>query len=155
MDMLVKLYRLPSIDIQTQCAAKDLVIRAPIGPECERIFRWVEQEFGLSWASEARVAMQNNPLSILIALQADSLIGFACYDATARGFFGPIGLIPRVHRLGVGSLLLLTTLQRMRTVGYGYAIVGKVGVPEFFRRVAGAAEIADSDPGIYAHNWQG
>jgi hypothetical protein len=39
----------------------------------------------------------------------------------------------------------------MRTMGYGYAIAGHVGAPEFFKRVAGAIEIPDSTPGIYAN----
>ena len=50
---------------------------------------------------------------------------------------------------GVGAAPLRACLDDMRAVGYGYAIVGAVGVPEFFKRVAGAAEIPDSTPGIY------
>jgi hypothetical protein len=38
----------------------------------------------------------------------------------------------------------------MRAAGYGYAIVGAVGAKEFFTRVAGASDIADSTPGLYA-----
>jgi hypothetical protein len=37
----------------------------------------------------------------------------------------------------------------MRSVGYAYAVAGAVGVPEFFRRVAGAIEIEGSTPGVY------
>jgi hypothetical protein len=51
---------------------------------------------------------------------------------------------------GLGSALLLACLRDMRAVGYGYAIAGAVGASEFFRRVAGAIDIPDSTPGLYA-----
>jgi hypothetical protein len=51
----------------------------------------------------------------------------------------------------VGAALLLACLHDMRAMGYGYAIAGQVGAPEFFRRVAGAVEIPDSTPGLYAN----
>ena len=37
----------------------------------------------------------------------------------------------------------------MRSAGYGYAIVGGVGAPGFFQRVAAAVEIEGSTPGLY------
>jgi hypothetical protein len=37
----------------------------------------------------------------------------------------------------------------MRAMGYGYAVVGAAGAPEFFRRVAAATVIEDSTPGLY------
>jgi GNAT superfamily N-acetyltransferase len=52
---------------------------------------------------------------------------------------------------GIGAALLLACLHDMRTMGYGYAIAGWVGEPEFFRKVAGAIEIPDSTPGLYAN----
>jgi len=45
---------------------------------------------------------------------------------------------------------LRACLNDMHAAGYGYAIVGHVGEPEFFRRIAGAIEIPDSTPGLYA-----
>ena len=38
----------------------------------------------------------------------------------------------------------------MRTLGYGYAIIGDVGPSAFYERTVGATLIPDSEPGVYA-----
>jgi GNAT superfamily N-acetyltransferase len=150
-DMLIRLYALPE---PTQPDAlrslADTEVRKPIGCEHEQIVAWVLAEFGAGWASEARVALQNRPVSLLVAVQGAQPIGFVCYDATARGYVGPIGVQALARGTGIGTALLRAALAEMRSVGYGYAIAGAVGAVEFFRRVAGATEIADSTPGLYA-----
>jgi predicted N-acetyltransferase YhbS len=77
------------------------------------------------------------------------VLGFCAYDANTRGFVGPIGVLALARGAGIGAALLHACLGDMRAMGYGYAVAGAVGAPEFFRRVAGATEIEDSTPGIY------
>ncbi len=150
-DMLIRLYALPEpTGDETDPCHADWLVRKPIGCEHEEIVSWVATEFGTGWASEARAALHNRPVSLQVAVQGEQPIGFVCYDATARGFVGPIGVQTSARGSGVGSALLRTALEEMRTVGYGYAIAGAVGAVDFFRRVAGATEIADSTPGLYA-----
>jgi ribosomal protein S18 acetylase RimI-like enzyme len=157
-----------------------LTVRKPIGPEHDLIVAWVALAFGPGWASEARVALGNRPATLFVAvgsgqgdparssLQAGAappagpvaapapptspphLLGFACYDATARGMVGPIGVADAARGHGIGAALLLACLQDMHAAGYAYAVAGSVGAPAFFRRVAGAVEIPDSSPGLYA-----
>jgi len=76
-------------------------------------------------------------------------VGFGCYDATCRNFFGPAGVEESLRGRGIGSGILLGCLEAMRAAGYAYAIIGGVGPREFYARVAGAIEIPDSSPGIY------
>ena len=150
-DMLIRLYALPAPpQSATTATAADPLVRKPIGCEHEQIVAWVQSDFGAGWASEARVALQNRPVSLLVAVQGGQPIGFVCYDATARGYVGPIGVQASARGTGIGAALLRAALAEMRTVGYGYAIAGAVGAVEFFRRVAGATEITDSTPGLYA-----
>ena len=146
MDMLIKLFEPPA----RAAAAPSHLVRKPIGPEQALVLRWVAATFSAGWASEAQVALANRPVSLFIATRAESLAGFCCYDATARGLVGPIGVAPPARGGGIGAALLLACLSDMRGVGYGYAIVGGVGAPEFFQRVAGAIEIQGSTPGLYA-----
>jgi GNAT superfamily N-acetyltransferase len=113
------------------------------------VCQWVAREFSAGWGSEARAAFSNRPVSLFIALRAGTLAGFCCYDATARGFIGPIGVTASERGRGLGAVLLRACLQDMRSVGYAYAVAGAVGTPEFFRRVAGAIEIEGSTPGVY------
>ena len=144
MDLLIRLYE----SAETSAAAVSDV-RKPRAPEHDLVVAWIARHFTPGWASEARVALGNRPVSLFIATSPEGLLGFCCYDATARGFIGPIGVAQQARGSGIGTALLLACLHDMRTVGYGYAIVGGVGVPEFFHRAAGATEIEGSTPGIY------
>jgi ribosomal protein S18 acetylase RimI-like enzyme len=146
MDMLVRLYDLAALVMPPTGAA-----RKPLASEHALIRSWVATAFSTAWASEASAALSNRPVTLFIAQQHNALLGFCCYDATARGFVGPIGVIESARGRGIGAALLLACLHDMRTMGYGYAIAGWVGEPEFFRKVAGATEIPDSTPGIYAN----
>jgi GNAT superfamily N-acetyltransferase len=147
MDMLIRLYATSAPRHLTAAP----VLRKPLGPEYLQVMRWVSEHFTSGWSSEAQAALTNRPTTLFIAHQGPDLQGFCCYDATARGFVGPIGVLESARGKGIGAALLLACLHDMRTMGYGYAIAGWVGEPEFFRKVAGAIEIPDSTPGIYAH----
>ena len=147
-DWLVKLYELPSAARRPALPA-GWSVRKPIGPEHDLVARWVAAHFGPGWASEAGVALGNRPVSLFLAAQDSMLAGFACYDATARGMFGPIGVQTEARGRGLGQALLLACLDDMRALGYAYAVVGSAGPTGFFQRTAGAVEIAGSSPGPY------
>ena len=156
--MLIRLYRPGATEVApaalsfpTLSPDRAIVrLRKPIGPEHAVVVRWVAGHFSAGWASEVQVALNNRPVSVWIATQRAELLGFACFDATARGYFGPIGVADAMRARGLGAALLRVCLQDMRAAGYGYAVAGGVGAPEFFRRVAGAIDIPDSTPGLYA-----
>jgi len=88
-------------------------------------------------------------LSCFIAVQDGKIIGFACYDVTAKGFFGPTGVTAEARGQGVGRALLLATLHGLAEMGYAYAIIGGAGPVDFYRKAVGAIEIEGSEPGIY------
>ena len=151
MDMLVKLYDLaPDATLDLQVRAHGFTIRRALPPELHVVSRWIAARFGEGWASEATVAMTRQPVSCFLAVKGKELVGFACYDATARGFFGPTGVDASARGQGLGQALLNKTLLAMRDVGYGYAIIGGAGPTDFYRRTVGAIAIEGSKPGIYA-----
>ena len=152
-DMLVKLYELAD-DWQFVAEQKHhgIILRKPIGPEKNRVIHWVEVNFGKAWAGETDVAFGNSPRSCFVAHKEDAIVGFACYDATALGFFGPVGVSNRHRRNGTGTALLMACLLDMKLKGYGYAVVGGVQETDFYINTVGALEIPDSTPGIY-HIW--
>jgi GNAT superfamily N-acetyltransferase len=149
-DMLVKLYDLPELEprIAEQRAA-GVSIRRAIAPEKHVVLQWVRAEFGPGWASECDVAFANHPVSCFIAIARDRLAGFACYDATYRDFFGPIGVAEDMRDRGVGTALLLAGLHAMAAEGYAYAIIGDVARPDYYARTVDAVSIEGSTPGIY------
>lgn len=149
-DMLIKLYDLED-DWSFMAAQKKqgIAIRKPIGPETHLIVKWVSDHFSAGWAAETDVALSNRPRSCFAAVKDSSAIGFACYDATALGFFGPIGVAASHRRKGTGTALMTACLLDMKLKGYGYAVVGGVKDPDYYRKNAKAIEIPDSSPGIY------
>ena len=124
-------------------------LRKPIGPEKHGIIAWVADHFGAGWASETDVALCNKPGTCFVAVKDTNIIGFACYDATALGFFGPIGVVKSHRRKGTGTALMTACLLDMKLKGYGYAIVGAVKEANYYKNAVGAIEIPDSAPGIY------
>ena len=149
-DLLVKLYELPSADSnQLSSLPAGTRVRTAMAYEKDAVVDWVRRQFGLAWASECDVAFSNRPISCYIATQSGAILGFACYDSTCRGFFGPIGLIEAMRGHGIGRALLLSCLRAMAAVGYGYAVVGGVQDVDYYSRAVGAIEIPDSAPGIY------
>lgn len=149
-DMLVRLYRLPELQpLQAALAEQGIRIRRCSPYESHLLEAWVARHFSPKWVSEARVAMSHQPPGCIIATREGSIIGFACYDATARGFIGPMGVEPGLRGSGVGKALLTAALHEMRHAGYAYAIIGGVGPADFYKKAVGATDIADSTPGIY------
>ena len=152
-DMLVKLYELDD-DWQFIVGQKNrgITIRKPIGPEKQPLVQWVSDNFGSAWAGETDSAFGNSPRSCFVAVKQAAMVGFACYDATALGFFGPVG-VDRLHRQkGTGTALLMACLLDMKLKGYGYAVVGAVKDTDFYKNTVGAEEIPGSSPGLY-RNW--
>lgn len=150
MDMLVKLYALAhDAALDARMAAEGVTIRRLLAPELKALTDWLVPRFGHGWASEATVAVTRAPPACFVAVKEGVLLGFACYDATARGFFGPTGVDTEARGKGIGHALLLATLSDMRAQGYGYAIIGGAGPTAFYERAVGAIPIEGSVPGIY------
>lgn len=149
-DMLVKLYELPPLEpVLAELRARNIEIRRALAPEKHLISQWVRDNFSLHWASECEVAFARAPIGCFIAVQEGRCIGFACRDATCRGFFGPEGVGDECRGAGVGKGLLLACLHDMWDQGYAYAVIGGAGPVEFYSRSVGATVIEGSSPGIY------
>ncbi len=145
-DMLVRLYALPE---HNKIFKEGYVVRRAAAYEKSVILHWLSQNFSTQWASEADVAFSRQPISCFLALYQERLAGFACYEATCRGYFGPGGVLEGHRGQGLGTRLLLECLRSMKEMGYAYAIIGGVGPKDFYVKTVGAIEIPDSTPGIY------
>jgi hypothetical protein len=149
-DMLVKLYELPDLapTIARQTAL-NVTIRRAIPPEKHIVVDWVRAIFSRAWASETEIAFSQHPVSCYLAVENDELIGFGCYNATYKGFFGPTGVAEAKRKRGTGEALLLACLHAMYAEGFGYAIIGAAGPTGFYEKAVGAVVIPDSWPGVY------
>src|SRR5438093_3879969 len=104
-DMLVKLYTLPEIaPLVAQLKAEGIEVRQAAPSEKRIVADWVRGHFSERWAAECEAAIEQRPVCCYIAVErgptqatndspyslpAEKLVGFACFDVTARGMFGP------------------------------------------------------------------
>ncbi|MDF1859861.1 MAG: GNAT family N-acetyltransferase [Verrucomicrobiales bacterium] len=145
-DLLVKLYDLP----KAEPLPSGFRIKRPLAPEKRTVVSWVEERFGDRWASETELAFSRHPLTCFVALDDSSnLIGFACYDTSFKGFFGPTGVDESFRGKGIGTVLLIRSLEALRESGYAYAIIGYSGADDYYGKTVGAIPIEGSEPGPY------
>lgn len=148
-DMLVRLYDLPdSTELYAAVAAAGVNLRRARAFEKHTVAAFA-RSFSEKWASEVEVALTRQPAACFIATKDRRILGFACYDTTMRGFFGPTGVAEDARGLGLGKALLFKALEGLRESGHAYGIIGGVGPREFYAKACGAIEIPGSDPGIY------
>ncbi|MBS4073494.1 MAG: GNAT family N-acetyltransferase [Algoriphagus sp.] len=152
-DMLVRLMELPDAsELEKRLLEKEkIVFRRAIAPEKHLVSEWVMEQFGAYWKSEVEVAFSRQPVSCWIAQRGNELLGFACYECTARNFFGPTGTKESERGKGIGKVLLIKSLESLREMGYAYAIIGGVGPAEFYEKAVGAKIIESSEVSIYQH----
>lgn len=149
-DMLVKLYELPGLEpALASASAQGVTVRRALSLEKPGVLAWMQANFPL-WAAEVEAALCRTPVSCFLAVREQSLLGFACYDATCRNFFGPMAVLEAERGRGLGRALLLAALHAQRAQGYAYSIIGGVGPPDFYVKAVGAIPIEGSTPGIYA-----
>jgi GNAT superfamily N-acetyltransferase len=164
-DMLVKLYNLPDAhQLLTDLATSRIEIRRALPAEKRQIAEWVRKNFWEPWGSECEAAMENRPVTTFIAVEKNKsednthnpydqlpeiLLGFASYNAVARGMFGPMGVRHDRRGSGIGKALLLACLHSMWSEGYAYAVIGWVGPEQFYEKTVGAVVIQGSEPGPF------
>ena len=151
MDYLVNLTLLgPDEALAVRMKDAGVAIRRALAPEARLVTDWVAANFGNGWASETAVALSRLPPTCYVATRDQKLVGFACHESIARGFFGPTGVEEASRGLGIGHALLLASLIDLKSMGYAYAIIGDVGPSAFYEKTVGAMPIPNSAPGIYA-----
>ncbi len=170
-DMLVKLYNLPPLQPALDAIAPmHIQIRpARVGEETQ-IMPWIAQHFNPGWENGVVYAIHRSPCSLFIAIEKqppdpvradpyglppEKLVGFACYDSSNRGMFGPMGVHPRYEGRGIGTALLLTALHAMWNENYAYAVIGWAGPVDWYASRVGATLIPDSEPGPFRGRLEG
>jgi GNAT superfamily N-acetyltransferase len=149
-DMLVRLYDLPdSAPHYARVAAAGFAVRRADPWERERFRAFVQKHFGTLWAVEAERAFVHEPITAWLAVRGPELCGFACYECTRRGYFGPTGVREDLRGQGLGAALLFRCLESMLEMGYGYAVIGGVGPAAFYEKLVGAFVIPGSETGVY------
>jgi len=144
-DMLVRLYDMPE-DFDDSPLKKDgVAIKRALVLDRDTILDYVRSNFNDSWVCECEYALFNDPISCYIAVKDKTIIGFACYDTTAKGVFGPMGVTEAFRGKGIGEALLRSCLNSMREKGYAYTVIAWVtdAIP-FYKKTVNAEVIEGS-----------
>ena len=144
-DLLVNLLKLPA----RESPSPEFNLRRAQPFELTAVRNFVAENFSPTWADEISVGFARQPISVFVATIDRELAGFAGYECTRRGFFGPTGVVNAARGKGIGKALLLASLEALREMGYVYAIIGAAGPVRFYQKTVGAIIIPDSEPGIY------
>lgn len=146
-DLLVNLYDLQCRHDTQKLKDNGIVIKRAMSPDKEKLMEFIRTYYTKEWAVESEHAFVHSPASCLIAVKDKEIVGFACYDATAKGYVGPIAVKPGIKSGGVGQNLLHDILTAMREDGYGYAVIGWVDdAMGFYDKTIHAYAIPDSAP---------
>lgn len=151
-DLLVDLYRLEDNSEKFELLKKQgFEFKQVLAPDRGKVLHFVKKHFTSEWADECEASFSNCPITCFIAVKDKRIVGFACYEATAKNFFGPTGVDKKFNGKGIGSALLVKCLLSMKYMGYAYAIIGGAeGAAEFYKKAVNAFEIPNSTPGIYS-----
>ena len=122
-DILIKLYGYnddPAIykRIEDQGVRIKRVMPMNITP----VYEFIKDRFARAWADESLPALING--DCFVAVRGKDLLGFHVIEAPAKGFVGPLGVVPEARRMGIGQALVLAAVKAMREKGYRYAIGG-------------------------------
>lgn len=152
-DMLVRLLDLPDVSLAEKKLgeSENIVFKRPIAPERSLVIQWVKAQFSANWADEAEAAFSAAPVTCIVAQRRQSILGFACFECTAKNFFGPTGVIQTEQGKGIGKILLVKALEALKELGYTYAIIGGVGPVGYYEKTVDAQIIRKSEKSIYGN----
>ncbi|MEZ0289489.1 MAG: GNAT family N-acetyltransferase, partial [Sulfolobales archaeon] len=128
--------------IENRLSSEKIIFRLGREEEAERVSEWVGRVFNSSfWRLETLYSFKNKPPTIWIAELDREVIGFSVYMRMNRNEVGPIGVDPSKRRHGVGTVLLFKSLEKMRRLGFRYAVIPWTDHLFFYTQIPGVARV--------------
>ena len=127
-DMIIKLWTLrDDPELFKNLEADGYEIRRVMSPNISYIYKFINKNFApetenSSWADEAVPAILSG--NCFICVKDEEPVGFMCCEATAKGFVGPLGVLPEHRGHGIACALYISVARQMQALGYKYAVAG-------------------------------
>lgn len=150
-DMLVDLMDLElPVELEKKLLEEGIQIKQALAPDRSKVMRFAVT-FSEEWSDEVAASFSNMPVTCYIAVKDKEIIGFACYEATAKAFFGPTGVNLDYRKKGIGKALLLRALIGLRELGYAYGFIGSPAESaiHFYTEAVHGTLIENKKGGIY------
>ena len=99
----------------------------------QAVGKWITREFSRKWAGYFHKATDPArdgdaaDTAIVAYLEDFTPVGFVCWDVSALGDFGPLGVDSAMRGSGIGAALTMSALWAMKWHGYGYGIIHQAG----------------------------
>lgn len=83
-DMIVGLTNFPHYEVTN----KKIKLKRAFSGDKDEILNFVHENFQANWTYEVEQSLMQSPGKCFIETEEGKLLGFACYDASAKGFLG-------------------------------------------------------------------
>lgn len=124
-DLLIKLYEINDDPaILQRMTDQGIQIKRVMPMNTTKVYNFIKDNFAAAWADECMPSIING--DCYVAVKDKQLLGFFAIETPARGFTGPMGVLPSARRMGISSALWLVGIKAMRGKGYKYAVSGRV-----------------------------
>lgn len=131
-DLLIKLYEIhDDPKILERMTEQGIRIKRVMPMNTTKVYEFIRDNFAAAWADECLPSIMNG--DCYVAVRDRELLGFFAIETPAKGFTGPIGVLPSARRMGISRALGLVGIKAMREKGYKYAVSGRVH--PWFRKV--------------------
>ena len=122
----------------TRLAAEGIVVRRAGDADIPATAAFALQTFSRGWQIEVEETRRFSLPPLNIAIYREQVVGFAAYDVTGYGRFGPTGTRPDMRQRGIGGALLKMCLQQMFDRGDSTAEIAWAGPVAFYAKEVGA-----------------
>ena len=100
-----------------------VTVRRACPEDRDRTLAAIEGMFSKAWWFETSLAFRAPQPTVHVAERDGVVVGFADYDATNFGLFGPTGVHESLRGRKVGAVLLRRCLRDMQALSYPYALI--------------------------------
>lgn len=124
-DLLIKLFEIhDDPKIMARMEEQGIRIKRVMPMNTTKVYEFIRDNFAAAWADECLPSILNG--DCYVAVKDRELLGFFAIETPAKGFTGPIGVLPSARRMGISRALGLVGIKAMREKGYKYAVSGRV-----------------------------
>ena len=139
MDVDVAGQRFDTGDDERRLTADGIAVRRAVPEDEPSVMAFLDEHWP-PWKAEIGRTFENQPVSLHLAFEDGTVLGFSAYDANnvGTGWFGPMGTAPEARGRGVGAVLLKRCLADMQAQGHATSTIPWVAPVAFYAHHVGA-----------------